>query len=111
MVGGIGTLAHYLTLITLVDFMDVEPVMASAFGFLVGALVNYLLNYHVTFKSQKKHRSAFGKFLLIATVGFFLNTALMAALVPFLHYLFAQIIATLIVLFWNFTGSRIWAFR
>jgi len=57
-VGAIGTVGHYTTLIVLVQFWKVDPVFASSFGFVVGAVINYILNYHFTFQSEAAYGSA-----------------------------------------------------
>ena len=54
-VGAVGTGCHYTTLIFLVQFWKVDPVFASSFGFVVGAVINYILYFHFTFKSDKQH--------------------------------------------------------
>jgi putative flippase GtrA len=112
-VGAIGTAAHYLTLVSLVEGLQLQPVLASSAGALVGALVNYILNYHYTFRSDQAHLSALTKFLTIATIGFVLNGLLMSLLAIHLgmHYLLAQVITTALVLVWNFLGNRLWTFR
>lgn len=112
-IGAIGTLVHYLTLMTMVEFFSIAPVPASVMGFTNGAIVNYYLNYHITFQSKKLHREAFIKFITVALVGLLLNTLIMAIATEVftLHYLLAQVIATALVLFWNFTGNRLWTFR
>lgn len=112
-VGTIGTAAHYLTLVSLVEGLQLHTVLASSAGALVGALVNYILNYHYTFRSDQAHLSALTKFLTIATIGFVLNGLLMSLLAIHLgmHYLLAQVITTALVLVWNFLGNRLWTFR
>ena len=112
-VGVIGTAAHYLTLITLVELGSINTVVASSCGAIVGALVNYILNYHYTFRSDKRHHEAMVKFFVIAGIGFVCNGLLMALLAEYLgiNYLIAQVITTGIVLLWNFIGNRLWTFR
>ena len=44
-IGVIGTTAHYITLIILVEILTLMPVIASSCGAIIGALVNYTLNY------------------------------------------------------------------
>jgi putative flippase GtrA len=112
-VGILGTAAHYTTLIVLVQVVKVNAVLASCTGFIVGAMVNYSLNYRYTFRSNKKHSEAAMKFFAIALVGLISNALIMGFAVEILkvHYILAQIVTTGIVLFWNFTGNRIWTFR
>jgi len=112
-VGAVGTAAHYSALIALVQFMHVSPVPSSGVGFVIGALVNYALNYRLTFRSKKLHRESMPKFFLVAIVGLVLNTAVMVLLAEILklHYLVSQVLATGGVLVWNFTANRYWTFK
>jgi len=112
-VGVFCTAAHYAVLVLLVQWATLAAVQASAIGFAVGALVNYVLNYRFTFRSTKRHREAMLKFFIVAIIGLGLNTACMAVGVgPLrLHYLLSQILATGLVLIWNFTGNHLWTFR
>lgn len=112
-VGAIGTLSHYCVLIVLVQLLGVNPVVASGTGFAVGALVNYLLNYRVTFRSARPHQEAAPRFFAIAAVGMLANTVIMAlgTKVFAIQYLLAQIIATGMVLGLNFVANRLWTFR
>ena len=112
-VGAVGAAAHYLVLIVFHEFLDVNPVIASAMGSIVGAFVNYLLNYHVTFESDAAHGSVMPKFYLIATVGFLLNILIMWQMVRSfeIHYIGSQLVATGVVLAWGFAGNSIWTFN
>lgn len=112
-IGLIGTLAHYLTLVLMVEVAAMKAVFASVLGFGVGALFNYFFNYHITFRSRKVHHEALVKFFTVALIGLFLNTLIMILATEFfsLYYLLAQVISTGLVLFWNFTGNRLWTFR
>lgn len=112
-IGLIGTAVHYFVLITLVHLGEVAPILASGCGFVGGALTNYLLNYRYTFNSRISHLIGLPKFLAVASAGLALNSLVMLAGLDAmnLHYLPAQIVATGVVLIWNFFGNRIWTFR
>jgi putative flippase GtrA len=110
-VGAIGTAFHFATLIILVQFGTTDPVSASMAGFAVGALVNYWLNYHITFRSNCRHHIASPKFFAIALAGLGLNTLIMVLLIGQWHYLLSQALATTLVLLWNFLCNRYWTFR
>lgn len=112
-IGGIGTAGQYVTLIALVEGSVLSAVPASIAGFVVGAVINYFLNYRFTFNSTKSHKEAMSKFFIVALIGALINTALMYVGINLLHvyYLLAQIVATGIVLLWNFTANKLWTFK
>lgn len=112
-VGIVGTATHYAVLFGLVSLTAADPVYASMTGFIAGALVNYFLNYYITFKSDHHHAIAVVKFLSVAGVGLLLNTILMllATRILVIHYLLGQVAATGTVLLWNYWGNRNWTFR
>lgn len=112
-VGVVSAIGHYGLLIALVQGFHLGPVKASSAGALLGAWINYSLNYRYTFRSTKQHRESVTKFAVVATVGLAINTALMWVGVVLLaaNYLISQVATTLIVLLWNFSANRYWTFR
>lgn len=112
-VGAIGTTVHYAVLLFLVEALSVYTVAATTAGFIAGALVNYLLNYYLTFSSNKRHSETAMKFALVALGGMVLNALVMAILNSAIHinYFATQILATCVVLVWNFAINRCWTFR
>ena len=111
-VGFVSAIGHYGLLIALVQGLGVEPVRASVAGALLGAWINYALNYRYTFRSNKRHRESVTKFAIVATVGLLLNTFFMWLGVDVLrvHYLLSQVITTGLVLLWSFGANRYWTF-
>jgi len=111
--GSVSAVAHYGLLILLVQVFRVAPVLASAAGALLGAVVNYSLNYRYTFNSSKRHTEAMAKFAVIAAGGLILNTLSMLVAVDLLafHYLLAQVGTTGLVFIWSFLGNRCWTFH
>jgi putative flippase GtrA len=112
LVGAVGTAAHYALLIALVQAGGVAPVPASTAGAILGAILNYVLNHRYTFASRRRHRVALPRFATLAVFGTVLNAALLAGLVNGLgmHYLIAQLLATLAVLGVTYLGNRTWTF-
>ena len=112
-VGAVATAFHYAVMFSLVEFAAVNPVWATVCGFLVGAVVSYSLNRVFTFAASKP---AFGrglaKFFAVVAVGAVMNAGIVWFLTgQGLHYMIAQVIATVLVLFWNFGSSRLLVFR
>ncbi|PFH09532.1 putative flippase GtrA [Collimonas sp. PA-H2] len=112
-VGATGTACQYGILVLLVQGGLAGPVPASAAGALAGAIVNYGLNYWLTFQSQAGHLQTASRFALIAIAGIALNTGLMHLLtVPLaLNYLVAQILSSVAVLLLTYSANALWTFR
>jgi len=112
-VGAVGTLVQYLVLWIGVDLLTLSAAVSSGAGYILGSIVNYLLNYKFTFRSEKSHTETVSKYYAVLIVGWCINTGLMWFLADHngLNYWFAQIIATGIAFLWNFSGSRLWAFK
>lgn len=112
-VGATGTAVQYATLWAGVHWLGISAVIASAVGYVLGSIVNYILNYFFTFDSKKSHVETASKYYSVLAVGFCLNAGLMALFVNVLdwNYWVAQVITTGIGLIWNFLGSRFWAFK
>ena len=113
LVGVIGTAAHYVALVLLVELTGMYAVTATSVGFVIGALVNYVLNHRYTFRSSKAHLDAGPKFFLIAIATGILNSLLVYAGVSLMgaNYLLVQIGATLMVFLANFALNSLWTFQ
>jgi len=111
LVGAIGTVTHFSVLVLLVQYVATDPVAASMAGFVSAALVNYALNYYVTFRSNNPHVTALLKFFIVALAGLCLNTLIMAVAVKWLHYVISQALAIPVVLTWNFLCNQFWTFK
>ncbi len=112
LVGAVATAVHYTILIALVEFADVEPLPATSAGFVAGAVVSYTLNRRYTFDSQQHFARGLITFIAVGFVGLFLNGLIVSTLVSAgLIYILAQMIATGLVLIWNFGAARLVVFR
>lgn len=111
--GVVATIAHYVCMVMLASGLGVPATAAASIGYSVGAIVNYIVNYQITFKSHQSHRRVLFKFLGVVVCGFIVN----ALAVSYgtkqlqLHYVLAQLIATVIVFIQNFVLSKLWAFK
>jgi len=112
LVGSVGTAVHYSALLAIVHLQG-KPMIGSIVGFVLGALVNYIFNYHYIFKSAKPYPETLAKFFTTACAGLALNTLIMGLLTGLLdvHYFVSQLLATAGVALWNFTVNLRWTFR
>ena len=112
-VGAVATVAQYITLILFQEVIVLNVVLAASLGYGVGALVNYWLNFHWTFANKADHKQAAPRFFTIAVIGLCLNASIVFVLADQLGlwYLLAQMIATGLVLIFNFVCNRLWTFK
>jgi len=111
-VGLAATGLHYAIYLALVMGFDVKPGIAAAIGAAFGACVVYLLNRRYTFATQRAHRETIPRFVALSVLGAALNGAIVGWLSGLgLHFLLAQIVATILVLFINFVVSKKWIYR
>ncbi|MBN9064401.1 MAG: polysaccharide synthesis protein GtrA [Rhizobiales bacterium 65-9] len=112
-VGALATALHYAVLVALAEVFSVDPVAAALTGYCAGGLASYWLNRTRTFHSDRPHGEAGWRFAAVMAVGFALTWSLMTLFVDRLGlpYLPAQIVATGVVLVWNFIAHKWWTFR
>lgn len=111
-IGGLATALQYALMILLIEWLQLQAVLASATAYAISAIFNYLANYYFTFASDKNHLQAFSKFVVVAVLGLSLNTLLFYLVFNSgLHYLIAQFFATLVTLCVNFAAHKLWIYR
>lgn len=112
LIGIVSTSVQYIILIIIVNFSDMTAFYASAVGYVSSSLLNYVMNRRITFDSQRSHAAALPRFLVVSVIGLALNTVVVwcMTVVANQHYLVAQLLATALVLLWNFQINRCWTF-
>ncbi|MEW6030743.1 MAG: GtrA family protein [Chloroflexota bacterium] len=121
-VGAGGTLLDFIVL-TLLKLSGLPTVLANSLSFTVGVTNNFTWNSRWTFADTSTRRRSsrqFFQFLLVSIAGLFINTAIVLLLEAPLGalignaafgYLPAKVIATGVVVFWNYFANRNWTFR
>lgn len=112
LVGALSTVTTILVLVLLVEVFQVLVIPASVVGYVAGGVLNYLLNYRITFRSDRSHRTAALKHATVIGLGLLVNTSIMHVGVNRigLHYLTTQVLAVAFVLAISFMLSRHWTF-
>jgi putative flippase GtrA len=112
-VGFVATAAHYGVLVGLVESGVLTSVPATLAGYLTGGVVSYWFSRRHAFASDRPHKEAVWRFVVVAGVGFVMTGFLMALLHGQWgwHYLFAQMIATGLIMLWSFVANRLWTFK
>lgn len=88
--------------------------LANGFGFLFGVTNNYFLNKYFTFDNHNPEIGLqFLSFLIIAIIGFSLNTGFLYSLQKKtkINFYVCKIIVTAIVFVWNFGANSFYTFN
>jgi len=126
-VGAAAFAGDFLTLALLKELGDVNTLVASTLGFVVGVTINYLLSTFWAFRSSNINNSLmrFVIFVLIAIVGLLLNNfiinlfdvtlaqkSIFGSLIETKrYYMLGKIVATVVVFFWNFFSRKLLLYR
>jgi putative flippase GtrA len=110
--GFIATISHFAVLVFLVEFFFTNPLVASVVGFIVAVVVNYLFQYHWTFRCSGPFAHTFVRYLIVTIFMLLLNTALFWILhysytIP---YVVAQALVTGVVFLCNFSINKHYTF-
>jgi len=111
--GGLAVGVHLTILTALTELFHVRPAVATAIGFVVGSVVNYLLQQAWVFRARGDHRGFAARYAMITTGTFFLNMFLfwVAHSVLNVWYLAAQVLVTGMIFLLNFLLNRWFTFR
>lgn len=120
-VGLSGTLLDFGILTALKTFWGVPTLIANTISYSVGVINNFTLNRLWTFsEARDKHWAIqFSQFVIINVVGILLNNLIVVGLETPMDLLFhtnkgfllAKVVATGVVVLWNFIANRLWTFR
>ena len=109
-VGGvIAFIVDYLSLYLLTEFLNVYYLISSIISFLLSIIVNYILSIKWVFDIKKKQ--SFKDviiFTLLSAIGLLINLLVMYLSVEVfkIHYMIGKLIATFIVMIWNFVTRK-----
>jgi len=100
---GLATLSHWMVMGGLI-WLTLNPAVATAVGALVGAVVNYLLQYHFVFSCSKSHFQTLVSYVLSCSVGWAANLSLFSLLYLWWpdQVALIQFITTSVVAFLNY---------
>lgn len=107
--GGVSFLVDYGILFVLTEFWGINYLISSGISFTVSVILNYLMCILWVFKGVKQNDTkSIVLFIGSSVVGLFINQILMWFFVEKIHiyYMVAKIIATIIVMIWNYVAKR-----
>ena len=107
-VGGGCFLLEYILLYFLTEYMHIGYLVSSAIAFTVSLLVNYILCLLVVFNVKHQSSLEIGLFIITSLIGLIINQGVMWFLVEIIAwwYMFAKVIASGIVMIWNYITKR-----
>lgn len=118
LVGGLTALIHYGSLYLGVNQLGWNSTVASSVGFVLAVSFNYFMHYGWTFAGgadyqPPPHGRTLLRYLVMIACGFMINGVIMALCAQLLqwHYFWAQAIASVAVVIWNFILANRWVFR
>lgn len=109
-VGGFCFLLEYFLLYTLTEYGKINYLNSAAIAFTISLVVNYILCVTVVFKGAKKQTpKQMTLFIVTSLMGLGINQITMWFFVEIagLWYMFAKVIASGIVMFWNYVTKRL----
>jgi putative flippase GtrA len=114
-VGGAAFTADASALFIL-KMLGLNYLVAAAFSFVVGLIVNYLLSKSIVFIQDSKYTGHWGEFLvygLIGLAGLALTELFMFLFTDFigLYFMLSKLIAAALVLIWNFAARKLILYR
>jgi putative flippase GtrA len=111
-VGAVATALHYAVLVLCVEVFGWPAFIGSGVGAVIGAQLAYAGNRWYTFAHRGAVGASWPRFQFTALLGALLGMAVVALGVRLgLHYLLAQVAATLSSLLLTFAVNRAWTFR
>lgn len=70
--GGSATVAH-LSVMAFLVWIGVNPLISTSTGVIVGAIVNYILQYYYTFDANIKHKKSVRNYIITVSLSFISN--------------------------------------
>ena len=110
-VGVISFLVDYGILYVLTEKANIYYLLSAGISFTVSVVINYLLSMSWVFKSNNKRgkKEEFILFVIMSLGGLLLNQVMMYVFVDYMnvYYLLAKIVATAIVMIYNFVSRKL----
>lgn len=113
MVGVVATVIDFAVLTGLTELFHVHYLTSAAVAFIAANIFNYIASMRYVFTSRygaDEKSKELTIFVLLSVIGLGLNQLLMWTFVDQLaiFYIFAKVLATIIVMGWNFVSRKIW---
>ncbi|HBK27087.1 MAG TPA: sugar translocase [Dialister sp.] len=107
-VGGGCFLLEYGLLFSLTEYGGLDPLVSAPIAFTISLVVNYILCVYVVFHVKHQGTTQMVLFIVTSLMGLGLNQLVMWFCIDILAiwYMFAKIVASAIVMIWNYFTKR-----
>lgn len=109
-VGGIATLIDFVYLYIFKEFLNFNVILANTLSFIISVTYNYIASITWVFdvNKNKNKNIQFIIFIIFSVVGLIINNVILYILTDKLniYYLISKVIATLIVMVFNFVTRK-----
>ena len=112
-VGGIATVVDWGVLFLLTDFAHIYHLISAVISFIAGLITNFILSKLLVFKASEARVSPvleFVSYALIGVIGLGITELIMFLFTnhwQLLHYMISKVIATFVVLAWNYIARKV----
>ena len=110
-VGGISFLVDFVVYAVMCNVLYIHYIIAGIAGFSISVIVNYILSMRFVFQSKGNIRKdkEFVLFVVLSLIGMLLNSFVLFICIDliFMDNIIAKIIATAIVMVYNFVSRKI----
>lgn len=108
-VGIIAFVIDYSLLYLLTEFVGISSLLSAAISFIVSVIFNYILSIKWVFDVTKKQKKKdIILFFILSTIGLGINEIIiLIGNIVGIYYMISKIIATLIVMIYNFITRKI----
>lgn len=115
-VGIIAFVIDYAVLFLLAHFLHMDSIAAATISFTVSVIFNYVASMKYVFvgRADQSKRQQFVIFVVLSVIGLLINDGIMWVLNQFLYdllptyyYMASKIVATAVVMVWNFISRKI----
>lgn len=110
-VGIIAAIIDFGTLFILTTFLDTYYLLSAAIAYILSTVFNYIASMQYVFVSKfdkSEKNKEFLIFVILSIIGLAINELIMWFFVEefSLHYILSKVIATIIVMVWNFITRK-----
>ena len=110
-VGGIATIIDYLIFYVLYEILGINTIISNITSFTISVIYNYIASVKWVFEvdKNKDKKQQFIIFIIFSVIGLFLNTGIVYLCTDILkiYSLIGKVIATTIVMIFNFITRKI----